>query len=392
MQKVFLRVFVPFLLAWFLSSFFSSVNGILSVYLIPEFYLTKIELGAIFSTSLLVTAVMQFPLGNLIDYYGPRRVQVSLFLIAAAGMGLFAIAYNAVVLFIGATLMGMGFSGGLIAGFKAMRPYVDVRKIPLVDGLVLASGVLGGFAASWPVVMLLHVISWRELMFMFAVLSLLMAGWFYFKVPDPPRAERSHVPSLVQQFVQNKIIFKSVFFWQIACLVCFAYGSKTAFMGLWAVPWLSTTGGFSLEQIAKLLMMAGLANFVGDLSWGFIAERMAYCFKQPVTRVLCVASVLFIVVQVLLMFRLVSIASYWPWVVFGFCNRYSTLAYAALAQHFDKDLMGSSSMAINICFYGIAFLTEFGMGLCHNYAIGFGVIIALQGLGLLWFVCKGRKN
>ena len=74
MQKVFLRVIVPFLLAWFLGNFFGSVNGILSTYLIPEFHLNKIELGAIFSTSLLITALMQFPLGSLIDYYGPRRV------------------------------------------------------------------------------------------------------------------------------------------------------------------------------------------------------------------------------------------------------------------------------------------------------------------------------
>ncbi len=35
---------------------------------------------------------------------------------------------------------------------------------------------------------------------------------------------------------------------------------------------------------------------------------------------------------------------------------------------------------------------HFCMGLCRDYRIGFGVIIVLQGLGLLWFICSRIKK
>ncbi len=385
MAKTFLRVFLPFLLAVFLGSFFSSVNGILSVYLIPEFHLSKAWVGAIFSSSLLFTALMQFPLGTLIDFYGARRIQIALLLIASVGMGIFAGAWNPWMLWLGCFLMGIGLSGGLMAGFKALRPYVALTQIPLIDGLILSVEVAAGLIASLPTVMLLHVISWRSLLLIYGFLTLLMAFWFYWFVPDSSDSNHADTPRLKTQLLKSKAIFTSGFFWKVVLLVCFAYGSKTAFMGLWVVPWLHSFHQLTLMQIAKYLLAAGIANCIGDLSWGFIAERLGHYFKWPVTRVICIGSLLFIVMQILLMFRLVNIEQYWPWILFGFCNRYTTLAYAALTQRFEQKLIGSTTMAMNIGFYGIAFLTQFGMGLVP-YTVGFSLIIGLQILGLLFYV------
>lgn len=380
-----LKVFLPFALADFLGSFFGSVMGLLSLYIIPEMHLSGVTLGATFSSSLLISLIMPLPLGSLIDYYGPRRVQGVLFLIATTGMAVFAGAQHPWSLFAGQALISMGLSGGLIAGFKSVRPYIHPDKIPLFDGIVLGLGVAGGMVATIPTEMMLHVLSWRELLFGWMIITALMAIWFFFKAPNPPRDENK-APNLKEQFIQNKFIFKSGYFWRIVFLVCFAYGSKIAFLNLWAAVWLRTVMGFSVAAIAEHLFATSLALLIGDLSWGVIAERLGHYFRQPVTRCICVGSVLFMIMQILLMFQMIDITSYWPWFLFGFFSRYTTLAYAALAQYFDKSLMGSTATAMNTCFYLFAFTTQLFMGIHQEYRIAFGIIISLQALGLLWFL------
>lgn len=388
-RKLF-KVFLPFALADFIASFFGSVMGLLSLYIIPEFHLSGLSLGATFSSSLLVSILMPLPLGSLIDYYGARKVQATLFTIATIGIAVFATATHPFALFIGRALISVGLSGGLIAGFKSVRPYINPNRIPLFDGIILGLGVAGSIVATVPTEMLLRHFSWREILLGWTVITLLMTLWFILKKTNHSYKD-GQAQTLKQQFVQNKIILRSPYFWKIVFLVCFAYGSKIAFLNLWAAVWMKQVVGLSQDAIARYLMACAVALFVGDITWGIIAERISYYWKQSVTRCICAGSIVFLVVQVLLMFQIVNIQHYWLWFLFAFASRYTTLAYSALAQYFDRSLLGSSATAMNTCFYLFAFVTQLSMGIHQAYHITFGIIISLQLLSLIWFVLSTKK-
>ena len=85
-----LRIFIPFALGYFLSYFYRVVNSIIAGDLTTELNLNATELGFLTSTYLIAFAVIQLPLGVLLDKYGPRKIEAVLLLFAAMGSAIFA--------------------------------------------------------------------------------------------------------------------------------------------------------------------------------------------------------------------------------------------------------------------------------------------------------------
>jgi hypothetical protein len=89
-STIWLRLFVPFALGYFVSYFLRNANAVIAEDLIRELGLTAADLGLLTGAYLAAFGLAQLPLGLLLDRYGPRRVEASLLLIAAAGCLIFA--------------------------------------------------------------------------------------------------------------------------------------------------------------------------------------------------------------------------------------------------------------------------------------------------------------
>ena len=80
-----LRVFIPFALGYFLSYVFRTVNAVIAPDLVRDIRVDPASLSLLTSAYFLSFAAFQLPLGVLLDRYGPRRVEATLLLFAAAG-------------------------------------------------------------------------------------------------------------------------------------------------------------------------------------------------------------------------------------------------------------------------------------------------------------------
>ena len=80
-------------------------------------------------------AVIQIPLGVLLDKYGPRRIEACLLLFAALGAAIFATATSFNMLVIGRALIGLGVSACLMAAFKSFVQWFPAERLPLANGL-----------------------------------------------------------------------------------------------------------------------------------------------------------------------------------------------------------------------------------------------------------------
>src|SRR5262245_34238386 len=181
-------VLLPFAAGFYISYLFRSINALISGELTSDLGLGAADLGLLTSIYFLTFAVAQLPIGVLLDRYGPRRVQSSLLLVAAAGAVIFAASDRFALLVLGRALIGIGVAAALMAGLKAIVLWFPRERVSLAIGSMVMFGSLGAVTATAPAELLLAWIDWRRLFQLLATLTAGCAVLIYLVVPEPASA------------------------------------------------------------------------------------------------------------------------------------------------------------------------------------------------------------
>ena len=394
------RIFLPFAAGYFLSYLYRAINAALSPYLTVELRLDATDLGLLTSVYFLTFAAFQLPLGVLLDRFGPRRVEATLLLFAAAGAGLFAVSHSPLELIVGRGLIGLGVSACLMASFKAFVLWLPAERLPVANGWVLAAGGLGALAATAPVEAALKLTDWRGLFAGLGGLSVVVALALLLVVPE--RGGSVATGDWRSQARGVAGIFRDRVFWWIAPSGVLCQASFLAIQGLWAGPWLRDVAGLSRTTAADYLFWMAAAMVCGFLGMGQMAYRLSRCGIPPVV-VAAGGMALFILAQVALLFEAGSLLLLW--VLFGFFGTSGMLNYAILSQAFPLDLAGRVNTALNLLVFGLAFATQWGMGAIINhwpatgggyqafgYRIAFGLVLILQIISWIWMLMRMYRS
>lgn len=395
-----LRVLVPFTAGYFLSYLFRTVNSVIAPDLVDAAGLDAADLGLLTSVYFLFFALGQIPYGMALDRFGPRRVAA--FVITFAGIGALVFAHSSSLtgLLIGRGLIGLGVGICLMASFKALAMWFRPEKLPIVNGVFVATGGLGALAATAPVEALLGYTDWRGLFIGLGVITLIVAASIFLFVPRRGEDALADVPrtGLLEQIAQLKPVYVSRLFWAISPLTALSQAALFALMGLWAGPWLRDVAGLDRIGVANHLLAITVGMIAGYLTLGAIAERLSHWGIRPVM-VSAVGMLLFALIQVALCFEPVSIAL--PlWIAFGYLGSSGLLPYAVLSQHFGPKLTARANTGINFLVFVAAFIAQFGIGAIIGlwpetadggyapvaYQAAFGTVAALQILALLWYL------
>lgn len=387
----------PFGFGYFLSYFFRAVNAVVAPDLTRELALSPAQLGLLTAAYLGAFALFQLPLGVFLDRYGPRRVQAVLLTIAAAGALLFAIARDADTLTAARALIGLGFAGGLMAGFKAVTLWVSPPRRPLANACVMSAGAIGILVSTTPMQIAIGIYGWRNVFVALAAVTLLSALLILLLVPErdnKPTGER-----LGRQISQIGRILTDRAFWALAPILATTAGSHIAIQTLWAAPWLRDIAGLGRIETANYLFLMAFAFFVGILLSGAIADWF-------VRRGVSVLTVMFgfIVVYLASQAGIAAtvthpIAMPVLWFLFGMCGQVAVLAYPWLSQHFGVELSGRAHTAINLMLFAAAFILQYAIGAgigmfpprpdggydAHAYQVVFGAVLALQVVAFIWY-------
>ncbi|MGH8749575.1 MAG: MFS transporter, partial [Burkholderiales bacterium] len=194
---IFLRVALPFIAGFFVSYMYRAVNAVLGPTLALEFGLSAGGLGLLTSMYFLSFALFQLPLGLLLDRFGPRRVNATLLLVAAAGGAWFALAHTAAEAIAARALIGLGVSGCLMSTVLAFVLWYPAERLSTMNGIAFASGALGSITVSVPLELLLRVWPWREafMLLVGATLAVSLVLWFWV----PEKSARPSGASLADQ-------------------------------------------------------------------------------------------------------------------------------------------------------------------------------------------------
>lgn len=404
MSFVALRVLLPFACGYFMSYLFRSVNAVIAPNLQRDLGIGAADLGTLTAAYFITFALVQLPLGILLDRFGPRRVQAMFLLSAALGAVVFAIGSGLSHLVIGRALVGLGVAGGLMSAMKAIALWLPKERWALANGVFMTAGGLGALAATLPVELALEHFHWTALFWGLAVLTLCASAAIFFVVPEREGTAPAATSSLGSQLRECGQFLADRRFWRIAPVSMMGMGSGLSIQGLWAGPYLRDVGGLDRAATAQVLFIVAAALTAGFTLTGIAADRLQQR-GFPLTRTMVWGVVLYAIV-------LAALTAGWTptnpllWIAFGLLSNTTVLAYPILSGQFNLEQAGRVNTLLNGVVFGFAFFAQAGMGWLigqwpraadgsypvEAYQWTFGLAMAMLLLTLGWYLKPEKKT
>ena len=361
-------VFAAFASAYFVSTLIRAITATLSPVLMQELELQAHELGLLAGGFSLGFALVQIPMGDWLDRYGPKKTAIVLMAFAVLGCAAFALAQNFYSLWIARILTGVGVSGCLMAPLTGNRRWLSPSAQMRANSWLLMTGSLGMLMSTLPVQWLLPMIGWR-VMFM-GVAVVLIASMFsiYIWTPKWHTSEESRSQEAAQGgelqrgwFLAYKEVLRSSYFIKSVPIGFIGYGSLLAIQTLWAGPWMVNVDHYSQLESAQGLFAINLCMLVCFGWWGWVMPRLARrsIGVQGLVKVIYPLSVISMGAM------LVAGPGYSVLTLICFCLTSSVIAMVqpTVGLSFEARLAGKALCAYNLVIFLGIFVVQWGLGL-----------------------------
>ena len=392
-----MRIVLPFLAGYYLSYVYRAVNAVLGPSLAAEFGISAAELGLLTGMYFFAVGLFQIPLGVLLDRFGPRRVNGSLLLVAAAGAVFFALAGSFAELVIARGLIGLGVSACLMATVQAFVLWFPPQRMSTMIALAYSMGGLGALSASAPLELALREFDWRQIFQALAGATLVLSAVFLLFTPEhsqrKPGALREQVAGLAH-------IARDPAYWRAALAIGSTQCAVVALFTLWITAWLRDVAGFGTAAAAQGLAFVCLALIAGYFFFGRLADLFVRRGRSQLP--LFAAGIAGSLACLGLLALGVTTGAVLIWAAFVFCGTAATLAHSILTRRYPREMTGRVNTMLNtFTFLGI-FIGQWGTGAILNlwpptasgydprgypYALGALWMIQLAGLTWMW---RGR--
>lgn len=404
--SLFLRVYLPFAGAYFLSYLYRTVNAVVGPLIAVDLNLTAGDLGLLSSAYFIMFAAVQLPLGIALDRFGPRRVQTVLLFVAAIGAALFGLGLSMTELVVGRMLIGLGVSAGLMGSLKIITLWFPPAQWPLMNGLLMAAGGLGSLMATAPSQAALGVMTWHSLFFWLSGITVGVAVMVWLVVPEKPA--QTATGTLGEQIQAVGRIMRDRYFWRILPAFTFQQAGFIGIQTLWIGPWLRDVAGQDPAARGQTMLLTALAMTAGFLTSGMVAGALRRAGIGNAA-IVTASLLLFMVFSGGLAAASLGIDIFIPhvvlWCGFAFLGTYSILYFPILTAAFPVELSGRVTTSCNFIMFSTVFLAQWGIGRVldfwprsatggyapEGYAISFAALIGLQLLAMLWQLVSSAR-
>lgn len=160
--------------------------GVATLEVSALFGVSSAVLAAMAVAQLVVYALLQVPVGVLLDRYGPRLLVASGAAGMAAGQVVLAVAPSATGVLVGRMLVGAGDALTFVSVVRLVPAWFAARRVPVMTQLTGSLGQLGQVLSAVPVVALLHAEGWRTTFLSVAAVGLVATIAVLAVVRDAP--------------------------------------------------------------------------------------------------------------------------------------------------------------------------------------------------------------
>jgi MFS family permease len=378
---------------------YRAVNAVLGPTLATEFGLNAGGLGLLTSVYFLAFALFQLPLGLLLDRYGPRRVNATLLLVAAAGGTWFAFAHSAAEAIAARALIGLGVSGCLMSTVLAFVLWYPAERLSTMNGIAFAAGALGSITVSVPLELLLRVWPWRDafLLLVAATLAVSLTLWFWV----PERHARPSRAGLAEQLRGLRSLLADAGFRRVAFAMAGSQVAAMSLQTLWMATWLRDVAGYSPPEVARGLLAVNAAMIAGYLGFGRAADLRARRGRSALP--LLAGGLALASLSLALLVLGTRTGTLLLWCTFVGGSTAIVLSFSLLSRRYPKEMTGRANTGINVFGFSGMFLGQWGIGAvldlwpqsaagydpaAYHWALGIAWAVQFAGLAWLW---SGRR-
>lgn len=365
-------VFLAFALAYFLSTLLRAVTATLSPTLSAEMALNAGDLGLLAGGYFFGFALIQLPLGNWLDRYGPRKVVLAFLSLAVIGCVAFAMATSFPGLLMARMLTGMGFGACLMAPLTGYRRWLSPATQLRAHSWMLMTGALGLVASTLPVQWMMPLIGWRGLFWVLSGMLLLAIAVLAATVPHwrQAPAPQEGAASAHAEIPGYGFIWRHPYFRQMLPIGIVNLGGMSAIQTLWAGPWMVKVAGYTPAAAAAGLFGINLCMLCTYWVWGLINPRLVHRGIAPERLIGWGLPLSFVALAAII--AMGPRAGWGMWAAFCMSSTFVSLSQPAVALALPAQAAGRALSAYNLAVFVGVFIVQWGIGL---------VIEALSVLG-----------
>ncbi len=344
-------IFVLLSALYLLSQFYRVSNAVIAPDLIKDLSLNAETLGLLGGAFFYSFALLQIPMGPMLDRIGPHKVVSYSVLLSALGSFLFGMGGSFATVLIGRILIGMGMASVLMGSMKVFVLHFPPSRFATLVGTIVAVGTFGNILAASPLAYFSSRIGWR-ITFIIASGITAFLGFVSLCVlgGESGSGKKPHTDPIAKQemgiFQQMGMILGSLSFWQIGFLGLFRFGTFIGLQGLWLGPYLIQIKGYSAVQAGNMLILVAVGSIIGgpvagrlsdqvfqSRKWVTIVGLSFYCLSLfPLTGILKVQSSVWLGIVLF---------------VFGLFTNYGLLLFSHAKDLFPVSISGTVTSFVN---------------------------------------------
>jgi sugar phosphate permease len=271
---------------WACGSFFYFFQFILRISpsiitedLMRHFNVQSYALGILSAFFYNAYALMQVPIGMIVDRFGPRKILAFSCLTTVIGTLIFSMAKSLAIASFGRLLIGAGSACALLGSIKLIILWFPPQRVGRLIGLTIFLGTLGASIGGAPLAFLVEKTNWQISFILLAFLGLCLTITIWLVVKDKNPQDnpwnRSLSPenegaSLLEGLL---IIIRMPQIWIIAIYSALMYVPIAAFADLWGVPFIREIYALDRTVAASVISMIFVGAAVGSPISTFLSDH-----------------------------------------------------------------------------------------------------------------------
>ena len=392
-------IFLVFAFGYYISNLLRAITATISPELVSEFNLSAGNLGLLGGGYFLGFALVQIPLGYLLDKSGPKKIVSYFLLIAIIGMISFSLSQNFISLLISRALIGAGVGACLMGPLTAYRVWFQDETQQRANSWMLMTGAIGMLSSSLPVQFFLPIIGWRSIFGILAILTLFCIILIIIFIPNWNKENIQNAP---EDKGSLKEVWQNKFFKSLVPMGFFNYGGLFAIQTLWAGPWMIKVSGYTPEESANGLFIIYLSLLFSFLTWGYFVPKFSKNVSDAI-RLLKFGAPLNLIVLAFIIY-LGPKAGAFHWALFAVSSVFLSLSQPAVGMAFSLSNAGKALTSFNLLLFIGAFALQWIIGVIIDLTmnLGFSEILGFKFamifflltsfFSYLFFLVKNYKN
>ncbi|HXZ61075.1 MAG TPA: MFS transporter [Steroidobacteraceae bacterium] len=226
------------------------------------------QLGLLLSAFWWLYALLQFPVGWLVERFGAQRLLAAGLALWACATMLVGVVHSFAALLTLRLLLGVGESVGFPAVSKLLATVVPVRSLGLANGIVAFGYLFGPAVGSLVGGVLMASYGWRSAFWVFGALSLLwLVPWSRVRLPARPVTPSAGVDPPMRALLKRRELWGT-------SLGLFSVNYAFFFTLTWLPFYVVREHGFSTTEMARFTFLAYVVHALSGLIAGWLIDRV----------------------------------------------------------------------------------------------------------------------